>query len=407
MKKRLLLISLVLISLTTKAQWAVLNSGTTKNLSSTYFVSESTGCVVGNTGTLLRTTDGGTTWNSISSGTIQHLQSVFFPTNSVGYVVGNSGTILKTVDGGISWNALNSGTGENLLDVYFLTSDLGWAVGYNKTILHTTDGGQNWSSYDSNILNSYIWFSVYPIDNSTVMVGGSNQSFAITNNSGTDWTESRLGSVVGKMCCALVAINFVDNNLGFAVTNKSDVLKTVDGGNNWTALDTVTFAFQGLNSIDFVSASNGWMVGDDIFNTIDGGLNWNLQTNPSGNNLYDVFFSSNTVGYAVGTRGTILKTSNGGSAGIAENLAKGISLSIFPNPAAQNVHIEMQASEVSEIGISITDLSGKLIRQMNDASKSDGTFSYTLERGNIPGGIYFLTIQTETEKWVRKISFTN
>jgi hypothetical protein len=57
--------------------------------------------VVGDVGTILKTTDGGAIWTSQRSGTTNYLESVLFPANEqTGYAVGWYGTILKTTDGG-------------------------------------------------------------------------------------------------------------------------------------------------------------------------------------------------------------------------------------------------------------------------------------------------------------------
>ena len=81
------------------------------------------------------------------------LQSVSFVSAEVGYVVGEAGTIIKTTDGGISWSILNSHFQDHLFDVYFANEVLGWAVGWDNNILgiifKTTDGGNSWTQYDT------------------------------------------------------------------------------------------------------------------------------------------------------------------------------------------------------------------------------------------------------------------
>jgi hypothetical protein len=72
------------------------------------FVSNDRGYAVGQNGTIIYTTDGGTRWEIQDSG-IQspipmytpHLQSVFFTDHMTGYIVGDSGKILKTTTGGV------------------------------------------------------------------------------------------------------------------------------------------------------------------------------------------------------------------------------------------------------------------------------------------------------------------
>jgi photosystem II stability/assembly factor-like uncharacterized protein len=83
-------------------------------------------------------------WVQQNSGTINKLSSVYFTDVNVGYAVGDSGTILHTTDGGLNWVPQNSGTMYNLNSVHLPDANTGIAVGVSGTILHTTDGGLNW-----------------------------------------------------------------------------------------------------------------------------------------------------------------------------------------------------------------------------------------------------------------------
>src|SRR5207245_1583881 len=72
------------------------------------------------------------------------LRAIEMVNAQVGYVVGASGTILKTVDGGGSWQGQSSGTVATLNAVRFVDEQDGWAVGDGGTALSTTDGGSSW-----------------------------------------------------------------------------------------------------------------------------------------------------------------------------------------------------------------------------------------------------------------------
>ncbi len=67
------------------------------------------------------------------------------------------------------------------------------------------------------------------------------------------------------------------------------------------------------NSTFWVTTLSGWIVGDGgwILHTTDGGATWTVQASGTNVNLYDVFFSDATHGWAVGANGTILATTNG------------------------------------------------------------------------------------------------
>lgn len=86
-----------------------------------------------------KTIDGGNNWteNAIPgfSGSIYGLD---FITTDTGYVVGGSGVIMKTNDGGSSWVSENSGVTDDLRAVYFINDALGFAAGSNGKILKRT-----------------------------------------------------------------------------------------------------------------------------------------------------------------------------------------------------------------------------------------------------------------------------
>ena len=58
-----------------------------------------------------------------------------------GWVVGDSGIIIHTSDGGNTWEYQESGTIEDLLSVCFVNTYNGWICGDSGVILHTDNGG--------------------------------------------------------------------------------------------------------------------------------------------------------------------------------------------------------------------------------------------------------------------------
>ena len=113
------------------------------NLRGASFVDANTGTVVGEYGTIVRTTDGGNSWTIQVSGTTQNLWAVSFKDSNKGTAVGEGGTFLGTTDGGASWVPQPSGTTLQLRGVSLSDANTGTAVGEGGTILRTTDGGNS------------------------------------------------------------------------------------------------------------------------------------------------------------------------------------------------------------------------------------------------------------------------
>ena len=67
-------------------------------------------------------------WELMQIPTTKNLISVSFVDSLTGWVVGDSGIIMHTMDGGQSWEVQESRTNNNIIDVFFLNSEYGWAA---------------------------------------------------------------------------------------------------------------------------------------------------------------------------------------------------------------------------------------------------------------------------------------
>jgi photosystem II stability/assembly factor-like uncharacterized protein len=90
-------------------------------------------------------------WERLDSPTDDHLKSIHFVDSLYGWAVGDSGTVIHTSNGGDDWDFQDSQTKNRIEDVFFLNRNLGWAsswktssVPFGTELLKTTDGGKNW-----------------------------------------------------------------------------------------------------------------------------------------------------------------------------------------------------------------------------------------------------------------------
>ena len=138
-------------SLSIFGQWSPVDSGTTSNLNGAILLDSGTGFVVGDTGTILKSTDAGATWTPLTSGTSLTLHGIYFLDPNEGVVVGDSGTILRTTDGGASWQSVASGVKDNLRSISFNGTN-GICGGDSQDILYSTDSGASWQISQSGFL---------------------------------------------------------------------------------------------------------------------------------------------------------------------------------------------------------------------------------------------------------------
>ncbi|MFN8207457.1 MAG: YCF48-related protein [Bacteroidales bacterium] len=157
--------------------WNILLDRPGSWLRSVFFTDDQHGFVTGDRGTILKTSNGGTSWDAYTlpgSTKNRQLNSVFFTGSQIGFIVGGNPsndsiqTILKTTDGGASWNIIRDAVSPMLNDVFFLNQDTGYAVGDYGTVLKTLDGGISWNPEnipseinDSRNLNAVHFFDRY------------------------------------------------------------------------------------------------------------------------------------------------------------------------------------------------------------------------------------------------------
>ena len=96
MKCFTLLLVVLAFSTTSYSQWQLQNSGTSENLNDVAILNQSAAIVVGDNGTILKTSNNGNEWNPINSGTINKLNAVSFSMMGEGVAVGDGVICLST-----------------------------------------------------------------------------------------------------------------------------------------------------------------------------------------------------------------------------------------------------------------------------------------------------------------------
>ncbi len=138
--------------------WEKQASNTIKSLMKVIFFDGDKGFTVGADGTILRTMNGGSSWENISIDCMEllpaemmevgiitlSLYDIFFVNENSGWIVGDSGSVLHSEDGGKEWRIANVGLLPPLFSISFMDENKAWAVGQNGFSLKTDDGGKHW-----------------------------------------------------------------------------------------------------------------------------------------------------------------------------------------------------------------------------------------------------------------------
>ena len=390
-----------------QVNWIQQNSNTTAILWAIQFLDANNGYACGETGTVVKTTDGGTTWFAVNISTPNPVKDIFFITASEGWAaVGDvnnstgSGEIWHTIDGGLSWAQQTPSTTEARLGVAMASSSTGWVVGSKNGPLNidaTVNGGTNWTNQtDANIFG---WtYKIDALSATTAFVIGraffpSVTGFIIkTANGGNTWTQNNTGTIP-----FLNGMDMVNADTGFVAGDAGTIMTTTDGGTSWTNQTSGTT--DTLEDVSFVSSSSGWACGfsGTIRRTVDGGSNWTGETSGVPEALHSVFALDTTTVWAAGSNGKIIKRTVG--TGIAENNnAFSGTVNIFPNPSHSEIVFDLTpfVSGKESLRLKIYSADGKEIAAVNNIIGS----SCRISTGGFSKGTYLYVLQSRKRNLV-------
>jgi hypothetical protein len=219
-----------------------------------------------------------------------------------------------------------------------------------------------------------------------------------TTNAGETWTQ------IYNTAQNIESVFFIDSVTGYMTSwysevtidaDISTVFKTIDRGNTWYPL--VEFTDKRILSICFTDSLTGYIIGDrmGLMKTIDGGSHWETQV--LGVNFpfsaSSIYFTETGNGFIAGSRGAILKTTSG-SEGIADEPDEYNNIRIFPNPAGDNIYVEMPAN-IPFSGITlftVNDINGReMIKQRIYPGKTEVDIS------RFSKGVYIIIVNDEKD----------
>jgi len=405
------------------------------------------------------------TWERIDSPTDKFLKSLHFVDSLYGWAVGNSGTIIHTSDGGDSWIVQDSKIEYEIVDVFFLNRNLGWASAWNYTnipfgtiLLRTTNGGQDWSSEQYRDENIFITCILY-LDSLKGWMGGTPHALVKTTDGGINWEQAHIDTITYAFFPVL-NIQFYNSQYGYACGGRFDIAgviwRTTNGGDSWTPIDPLyappdeiwqMHFFDSLNvigvggdpdffgvgfinttdagnswdyneigilgtarAVSFRTGSEGWAPipqAHSFVYTLDSAKTWTQVYAPDSSAIYDLIFPDSLHGFAVGEEGVILKY----NPPIVDDV-KVIAITTpndyqlyqnYPNPFNPTTKIKFsipanQIGEISNVKIVVYDILGNEVATVLDKELLPGSyeieFGAMIDNRQLVSGIYFYQLRT-------------
>ena len=401
---------ILLISCSAKSQtsWHIQTSGVSVNLYGVEFTDHNTGYVCGSGGTILKTTNGGEGWNVLGFGISSQLTDISFANQSTGYCSGYN-TIIKTTNAGINWSTVFTGVQVSAVQCIGSLVYCGGAQGVYKS----TNAGISWensmSGFNGNI------FGIYFTCPDTGYAMGSNATTRWTSDGGVSWLS---GLFWGPGEYTFSDCQFFNSGSGYVCYSFSSGwpnYQTSYGiyrANSWFSWQNVySSSNMFVSGLSFPGNDTAYAVGGGgsgtasqslILKSTNGGINWTAQNFVIDKILNAVCFVNPRRGYAVGNSGTIIMTESGGVVSVNESsgqAAGGFSLfQNYPNPfnpstkISYNLPARAGGQVTRHIVLNVYDALGKEVATLVNEVKNAGSYEVEFNAGNLPCGIYFYSL---------------
>lgn len=405
--------------------WLSVSSPVTYSLNKSHFIDTVNGWAIGDSGTIIHTSNSGINWVQQSSGVINYaIDDIFFINNRLGWALANDffyagTTILRTSNGGLNWTSSRYPDTSIVFNaIYFLDSLNGFISGYSGLIYKTTNAGANWfNCYIDTSYCPYLYLfpknKFYFINSSTGYVCGGQIDIQgmiwKTTNGGAHWYTYCVASEPLYDIKAVSPDKIISNGGDFEYGLNTVISR--DGGSIWN-YELNNIPGKG-SSIAFRTPSEVWVplsfsqtfaVNNDSANP---GTTWHVIPTPDNRQINSTVFMSPTFGWSFGSGGSIFKyntaliSNNTGS----QNLPVSFELQQnYPNPFNPSTTIGFTMNNGGIVDIKVYDIRGRLIEQLFNGFQPAGYHDVTWSAINIPSGVYFCRVQAgKLEKTIKML----
>lgn len=265
------------------------------HLNCVFFINDTLGWVGTQSGRIYRSTDAGATWSLMQSGqsSTNYITSIYFVDEHIGYAsCYGGGKILKSVDGGLTWQNLASEMSVFLRDLHFFDALTGVGVGSAGHVVRTTDGGATWAFMPSNTTYSLQDLAVQ--GDHLVACGWWGRTIR-SSDGGLTWSEQYFGQ-------DHTAVTLTPSGFGL-MGSIGKIYRTNDFGATWELFKDGTSSAS-INKISFAGTTG---ITANALRTTDGGATW--ADSGAGGGL-GVHINANGSGSRGGGSGTFARTTD-------------------------------------------------------------------------------------------------
>ena len=417
------------------------------NLQQMQIIDDQNAIIVGYGGTLVKSTDGGSTWNDVDfpdpdlpiaeeidfstlgvSGDIsiaaaRRIKLIDYPTGSLSDL-GVDGVLFTSDDNWETWSVLDiekvgelasaDGSLNPTLDACYNVDPYRIAITNSSTfyvwinwyetisdtekltharIFKSTDSGSTWASISDDFGTSYVYEMGFLNNDYGIITG--NKILLKTTNGGTSFTDLYPIIIVGTDESLIIkGVRFVDENEFYITTSSDGIFKTHDGGITFTKFDGVAGSndFIKLNSTTFMALGSS----TKSFYSNTSGTSW--ENCSPGTSIWSIGPIMNDSLYAL-AKGNVFKIAMNE---IAEDYGVG-----FEELSNDNVIVVKYLSQAIELVSSQSRIKQCLLYSIAGdlvGTYSSDSYSCKINTASLPAGIYIAaTLVADGKRQINKL----
>jgi subtilisin family serine protease len=392
------------------SSWEFLSSVSTRARAMS-LASDQSMWIVGESGKVFRSRNGGVSFERCVSPTVQNLDAVS-AIDSLTAIVGegesaSSGRIaarlFKTVDGGRSWSVVYQGElGAWWNGIAMISRNTGYAMSdapQNQArflVVKTNDGGETWNALPNAPISNgdFGWTrSIYFVNALVGFFGGaSNGNLYKTFDGGATWqVESTGGGYVGS-------VFFYDEETGLRVSNNQPHLRRFSEG-TWRDIASMNTPLEAATGIP--ATSRAWVAGNQtVWNSTDGGKTFREESLPiEGNDKLIQLLArkegNNAIAFALTEGGqlfTQITDLESGQPPSSERPICELSQN-YPNPFNSVTAIEYRIFETGFVSLKVYDVLGREVATLVSGVQRAGGYTVKYNATELSSGMYFYRLQ--------------
>jgi photosystem II stability/assembly factor-like uncharacterized protein len=229
-------------------------NGTSARVNALSFINKDTGWICTDSGRIFRTNNGGVTFTSQVSNIPYPLYDISFTDKDHGWVSADSGFIYRTENGGGKWSKVYTNYDVSLYSISFRDNDTGFVCGDKGYLYKSTDGGVTWGLRSAGTINPLRKIS---LQGDTIVIGGLNGTVVLSVNGGLSFSPTNPPVAGGTF----YNISYAGNGYIYTGSNNGKGYRSTNLGNSWSQLLSTTNTLNWLFAADFVSPRVGVIAG--------------------------------------------------------------------------------------------------------------------------------------------------